>query len=256
VRSLAVSVSIAVHVLLLLLMNMLPDRASVAAPHIVEMNVKRVPPPPPPPKEEPEVEEPPPPPEVRPKKVKTLTVKKSVPDAPKPEPREPPKEETAPPKGFSVDMSNTSEAGNVAVPAREQGGNMFANPNDKTLAPGEKTEVRPPPPVERGRGRGTAPAGAYQVTSDPEFIGSEVDRTPPYPESAKAHEIEGQVLLNVYVGSSGRVEEVRFVRKLEASCDKVALEWAKRRWRFKPAMAGGQAVGMWITVPVTFVLER
>jgi TonB family protein len=152
-------------------------------------------------------------------------------------------------------MSNTTAEGSVAVPAVEGGGNMFADPNDKNKRPGQKTSVRPPEP-ETGRGQGTAPAGSYQVTSDPEFLGSEHDRTPPYPEEAKAREVEGQVLLNVYVGMSGRVEDVRFVRRLEPSCDKIAVEWAKKHWRFKPAMAGEKAIGMWITVPVTFILDR
>ncbi|MEQ9496158.1 MAG: energy transducer TonB [Deltaproteobacteria bacterium] len=39
-------------------------------------------------------------------------------------------------------------------------------------------------------------------------------------------------------------------------CTAAAVRWAKEKWRFTPAKAGDQPVGMWITVPVTFVLDR
>ena len=67
---------------------------------------------------------------------------------------------------------------------------------------------------------------------------------------------KGQVLLKVYVGTSGKVEEVRLMKKLDPACDEVAVKWAKEKFRFKPAMAGDQPVGMWIDVPVTFVIDR
>src|SRR5687767_7421235 len=236
-------------------MSSIPDRKSVAAPRLVEMNVvKPKPPPAPPPVVEPPPEPPKPEPEVRPKLVKKKTVEKIIADEPAPPPKPEPEKPKPPPAGFSIDMSSTVVGGGVAVPAVEGGGNMFANPNDKTLPPGPKQTERPPP--EQGKGRGTAPAGAYQVTKMPEFLGSERDRTPPYPESAKQREVEGQVLLKVYVGVSGRVEDVKLVRRLDPSCDDVAVKWAKEKFRFKPAMAGDEPVGMWIDVPVTFVIER
>ena len=129
---------------------------------------------------------------------------------------------------------------------------MFADPNDRTLAPGKKTTSPAPTP---GRGKDGSP-GTYQITAEPAFMSSEAERTPPYPEEAKAAEVEGQVLLRVYVGTSGRVERVRILRRLGSGCDEIAVKWAKKKWRFTPAQAGEEAVGMWITVPVRFVLER
>jgi protein TonB len=179
-------------------------------------------------------------------------VQKVVPDEPKPAPE--PEKPPPPPAGFSLDMSNTSEKGSIAVPAIDGGGNMFANPNDRTIAPGKKTTEAPPAPPSHGRG--TAPPGSYQITQPPEFVGSERERTPPYPDSAKEREIQGQVLLKVLVDVNGRVEQVKVLQHLERSCDEIAVKWAREHWRFKPAMAGDEAVPMWIPVPVTFVLER
>jgi periplasmic protein TonB len=255
-RTVAAISSIALHGALLIGMSVLADRAILAAPSTVEMRV--VPKPPPPIVEEKveeiKKEEVIPPPTVKPKLVKKPTVEKSIPDEPKPaeQPIEKPK---IPPQGFSVDMSNTVNSGNgVAVQAVEGGGNMFANPNDKALPPGKKTNERPP--EQGGSGKGTAPADSYQITRMPEWLGKEKDRTPPYPPEARDREIEGQVLLKVYVNAEGRVAQVRIIQKLYPSCDEVAEKWAKEKFRFKPAMLGDQPVGMWIDVPVTFVIDR
>jgi protein TonB len=253
-RAVAAIGTLLLHGVLLFGMSALPEKKSAAATKLVEMKVR---PRPPPPvveeKAEPKKEEPIPPPEVKPQLVKKKTVEKSVPDEPKPvEPQPKPK---VPPQGFSVDMSNTVAGGNgVAVPAIDGGGNMFADPKDKTLAPGQKTSQ--PQPKPEGQGKGTVPAGSYQVTSMPEWLSNEDDRTPPYPPDAKEREVEGQVLLKVYVGTEGRVTQVRITKKLDPSCDEVAVKWAKEKFRFKPAMLGDQPVGMWIDVPVTFVIDR
>ncbi|MEQ9496159.1 MAG: hypothetical protein RIT81_04850 [Deltaproteobacteria bacterium] len=39
-------------------------------------------------------------------------------------------------------------------------------------------------------------------------------------------------------------------------CTAVAVRRAKAKWRFTPAQGGDRPVGMWITVPVTFVRDR
>lgn len=254
-RAIAATGSLVLHGVLLFGMSFLADRATLAAPKIVELTVLKKEPPPPPVKiEEKPVEEKIPEPTVKPRLVKKATVEKSIPDEAKP-PEQPIEKPKIPPMGFSVDMSATVNAGaGIAVPAVDHGGNMFANPNDRTLKPGEKTPQRP---VDvGGHGLGTVPTDTYQVTRMPEFIGSERERTPPYPEDAREREIEGQVLLKVYVNTEGKVAQVRVMRKLDPSCDEVAVKWAKEKFRFKPAMLGEQPVGMWIDVPVTFVIDR
>jgi periplasmic protein TonB len=215
---------------------------------IVEMRVQRkkreLPPPPPPPPKEEVI----PPPEVVPKKVPVRTAKEIVKDTP------PPAAEKPPPKfAFSVDMSNVAEGGAVEVPVVDGGGNMFADPEkDAALPLGKATQPTPPP-----SGRGVdGPTDGYQITDEPKFVTPESDRAPPYPEAAKAQELEGTVLLRVYVGEDGRVKDVKVLSRLGAGCTEAAVAWAKTKWMFEPARAGTEAVGMWISVPVRFVLER
>lgn len=254
-RRIAVGLSVGIHAALLITMSALPDRHSVAATKLVEMTVRTPAPPPPiPPPPEPEKKDEPPPPTIRPKLVKKRTVEKIVADEPPP-PLEPEKPKP-PPSGFAVDMSNTTNEGQVAVPAVDGASNMFGKQGEPPPEPGTKVKSpQPPPPKSHGRGTAGANAG-YQITRNPQFLGNEAERRPPYPRSAMEREIEGSVLLDVYVGVSGRVERVRVVQRLDPSCDEIAIQWAKEHWRFKPAMAGDQPVGMWIAVPVRFELER
>ena len=197
-------------------------------------------------------------------KAKTAKVKKKKPrvavrknkaqpkEAPAPSKEAPPPKPQPPPMGFSVDMSSTVMGGGVAARAIDGGGNMFADPTDDTLAPGKKTKERVAPADGDGKGTGR---GELQ-DRPPEFVTSELNRVPPYPDEARKNDIEGRVMLRVYVGASGRVEKVRVIKGIGYGCDESAVRHAKKNWRFKPAIQAGSVVGMWIPVPVTFVLDR
>jgi TonB family protein len=147
-------------------------------------------------------------------------------------------------------MASTTEAGSVEVPAVDGGGNMFADPKDDSL-PTKKGTTPTAPPEEKGDGK-----GGYQITEEPQFLTPESERAPPYPREAKTHEIEGTVLLRVYVSVDGTITEVKVMRPLGGECTQAAVKWARTKWKFSPALAGSEPVGMWITVPVRFVLER
>jgi protein TonB len=242
---LPVALSLGIHGAVLAAMSRLdalpPPRPSSVVAMEVHQRVREPPPPPPPP---PVI----PPPEVVPKKVKVRTVATIVKEAPPPPPVEPP----PPPLAFAVDMASTVEGGGgVAVPVVEGGGNMFADPAEAGLPKGKATS---PPPAPSGQGKGGR--GRYEITEEPKFLTPESERTPPYPRAARALEIEGKVLLRVYVDELGRVGEVKVLEPLGGGCTEVAVKWAKTKWRFAPAKAGSEAVGMWISVPVRFVLER
>lgn len=244
--------SVALHLGLLGLMARL-ELERPPPSKIIKVAVTKVTPPPPPPAPEPEPPPPPPPKPpstVVPKKVKAITSPKPENNEPPPPPQ--PAPPPPPPQGFSVDMSNVAAAGSVAVPAVEGGGNMFAKP-DQGLPPGQKTTTPPPPPVGRGTGSQSA---ELQVTEMPSFSGDEADRTPPYPRQAKELEVEGTVVLRVYVAETGRVTDVKVMKRLGSGCDEIAVKWAKEKWRFTPAKQGSKPVGVWITVPVRFELDR
>ncbi len=240
--------SVLVHGAILLVMARLEAPKPPPSSSVVRMEVRTPPPPPPPPPPQETI----PPPDVTPKKVKRRTVKKVVQAAPPPAPDNAPP--PPPPTAFAVDMSSTVVAGKgPAVRAVEGGGNAFANPNDDTLPLGEKRTAPPPPPAGDGD---AAPGEGYEITEEPKWAIPEADKLPPYPEAAREAQITGRVMLRVYVDTSGRVARVRVLKPLGGGCTEAAVRWAKTRWRFTPARAGPEPVGMWITVPVTFILDR
>lgn len=206
------------------------------------------PPPPEPPRPPPPPPDPAPTPAVRPHPRTRATRAVAPPSAPTQ-----PVDVAAPPsEGFAVDMANTAAQSIVAVPAVAGGGNALADPADRTRAPGRSGG----PPAGTAAGEGEATAPAAEVTELPVFLGTEADRRPPYPESARGAGVEGRVVMRVYVGVEGRVERVQILQRLEPACDVVAVRWARERWRFKPATAGGVPVPVWIEAAVSFVLER
>jgi len=75
-----------------------------------------------------------------------------------------------------------------------------------------------------------------------------VTRVPPrYPEGVT---IEGTVLIQALVGKAGHVKDTRVVKSIPA-LDRAAEE-AVRQWMFKPALAEGKPVAVWVAIPVRF----
>jgi periplasmic protein TonB len=94
-----------------------------------------------------------------------------------------------------------------------------------------------------GSGSTSVPTGGYQVK-------------PRYPDSARRRGIEGTVVVKAYVTEQGRVAEVQVEQSAGyADLDRAAVE-AVGRWRFEPAHRGRQPIAMWVSIPVTFVLNR
>ncbi len=222
-----VAVSAAVHALAVLVAAHAPaQRAARHAPTKVTM--RHVEPQPKPPL-------PPPPP---PRRIARATPKRVAPPIAPPPSAPPP-----PPQGFSVDTKSTVASSSVAVAAKEGGGNLFADPN-RALPPGDKSTAPAPPPP------------APEPLEPAQWLTDEADRSPPYPGAALRNEIEGQVLLRVCVGPSGSVDSVQLVKGLGFGCDEAAANWAKSRWRFRPARRGATAVPTCLLQPMRFQLQR
>ena len=77
---------------------------------------------------------------------------------------------------------------------------------------------------------------------------------PAYPESALNNDLEGTVLLSVFVDSSGKAEKVA----IKKSSGVVALDASAKTsvslWKFSPATQGGVAMASHFEVPVSFQL--
>lgn len=76
---------------------------------------------------------------------------------------------------------------------------------------------------------------------------------PTYPQLAIDAGVQGTVIVQALVGRDGLVKDVR-VQNSIPMLDPAALA-AVRQWRFKPAMAHGRPVAVWVAVPVKFTLH-
>ena len=78
---------------------------------------------------------------------------------------------------------------------------------------------------------------------------------PAYPRIARRLGEHGRVTLQVFVTSDGHPAKVEVnTSSGYTRLDRAALE-AVQKWEFVPARRGEQAVGAWVLVPITFVLE-
>jgi protein TonB len=79
---------------------------------------------------------------------------------------------------------------------------------------------------------------------------------PAYPARAREQGVEGVVVLNVEVLSSGRVGVVVVAVSSGAPVLDQAAAEAVRRWTFEPARNGARAVDSLVEVPVKFSLKN
>ncbi|UCH64181.1 MAG: energy transducer TonB [Fidelibacterota bacterium] len=75
-----------------------------------------------------------------------------------------------------------------------------------------------------------------------------------YPPMAKKAEIEGTVVLQVFVSDKGLVEDMVVQKGLPGTGLDEAAVRAIKQVRFKPAMQRDTAVGVWIAIPIRFRL--
>ncbi|HEY0093275.1 MAG TPA: TonB family protein, partial [Archangium sp.] len=209
---------------------------------LVMVEVARPPPPPPPPQEEPKP--PPPKPKVapRPPPVKVAQAEKPPPPPP-PDAAPPPPNDAPPPEQPSkpvplvvgISMSSTTSAGGFAAAV---GNTVYGKTGDKATDPKEVKAYSAPRYVP-----------VYQVDSAPS-VASEVKV--PYPDEARQAGVEGQVVLSITVDNEGRV-----VKAVVLSGPGYGLEEAARkallRFRFKPAIKGGEAVSTEMKYTYTFL---
>lgn len=79
---------------------------------------------------------------------------------------------------------------------------------------------------------------------------------PPYPRYAALNRIEGWVTIEFVVTASGQVSDARVVASQPPQVfDDAALKGI-RKWKFKPAMRGGQPVARRASQTLTFSLEQ
>ncbi len=110
-----------------------------------------------------------------------------------------------------------------------------------------------------GRIGGLGKPGALEEDLESAFSLAEIDQKPRplfraaplYPAEMRGKKLEGVVTVIFVVDSSGRVAGPRVEASTHAAFEKPALD-AVRRWKFEPAVKGGQRVGCKMRVPIRF----
>ena len=210
-------------------------------PRRVEMEFYE-PPPPPPKVEEPKKEEPKPLEKV---KVKPPPVKLAEKVPPPKEDLPPPPNDAPPPETpnkpvpiiVGISMSSTTAAGGFAV---QVGNTTYGKTSDKITDPSQVKAYNAP--------KYAPPGGA---DTEPVMLG---EVKIPYPDEAKKNEIEGSVRLKVSLNPEGQVTEVAVISGPGYGLNEAARE-ALRKFRFKPATKGGEAVGYTFVYTYTFLLD-
>jgi TonB family protein len=134
----------------------------------------------------------------------------------------------------------------TAVPL-ENKANVVPREKNPNAAPMQNPNivVVPPAPGERPQ------FGEYVYV---EKLPEAITKYPPvYPNEARNAGIEGVVLIQALVIEDGSVADTRLVKSLPGLDD--AAIASVRQWRFKPALAHGKPVAVWVAVPVSFSLH-
>lgn len=126
-----------------------------------------------------------------------------------------------------------------AVPSIGEAGAMGVLPVGKTIV------VQPPDPPR--------PAGPVRVADLPVTPRKIGDVRPVYPEFARAARLEGTVIMEAVLDTTGRVTQLRVI-KSAPMFDQAALD-AVRQWQYTPSLYGGRAVSVLMTITVRFTLQ-
>jgi protein TonB len=187
-------------------------------------------------------------------KPKPVKVARNLPPPPKdpppppkvvtpPPPNQPPPPKAAPPPPINIGLSldSTTKAGGFAAPV---GNTLYGKAADRAADPNASKPYAAPP-------AGPKFVPSYKVTEPPSVV-SEVKAV--YPEAARKEGLETQVLMQIAIDTDGHVTTARVLQSAGHGFDEAALE-AIRKFRFKPARLGDEAVATEITYKVTFLLN-
>ena len=111
----------------------------------------------------------------------------------------------------------------------------------------EHLEPPPPPPAPVTSG------GPLRVGGDIRPPVKIKDVKPNYPSMALISRVEGVVIIEATIGTTGKVAGVRLLRSIPL-LDDAALD-AVRQWEFTPTLLDGEPVQVVMTVTVNFSLK-
>jgi protein TonB len=151
------------------------------------------------------------------------------------------------------DHSSTKQKKNVpdSDASPEQNGTPQAAPDAVSLS---KRVEEKPLPVEDSSQSGSVPGDSSAQLQEAMPL-YRINRPPHYPPLAREEGIEGTVMLDVRVDTTGRVQEVHLAASSgSALLDQAALT-AVEAWIFQPARKGAEPVEKWVRIPMRFQLQ-
>lgn len=171
---------------------------------------------------------------------------------PIPLPDEPPPPKVEPQPAPSPPMASLDLPPRTVTLPLDTGPVIVPGPTPPTDSPVVGTNPQPviiplPQPVP--------PRPVPAISSKPRLLTSGDQLKPPYPESKRRLEEEATLRLRLSIDERGRVVAVDPVGTADAAFLAAARGHLIRSWRYKPAVAEGQAVPATIVVTLSFRLE-
>jgi protein TonB len=217
-----VPISIGVHIFLLLVLLIAPLTATLDLPdpaaHLPEYMLVAAPPPPPPP-----------------------PARSAFPAAGMARDAAAPRAPVSAP-----DAIHAETAGPVPAGLPDTGVPLDGIPDGLGLA----TAVHPaiPPVAEAAR-----PASPVRLADLPVLPRKIVDARPDYPDIARRARVEGTIIMEAVLDTSGRVTQLRILKSVPL-LDQAAVD-AVRQWRYTPSVYAGRPVSVLMTITVRFTLQ-
>jgi protein TonB len=118
----------------------------------------------------------------------------------------------------------------------------------------------PPPPPKPVRTPPPKPAPAPAPASAPPTPAQAIPGThtlPPYPPMARRLGHQGTVLLDIQIGTDGRVTSASVAASSgDGGLDAAARAWVLSQWRYRPATQNGSPISERTRVKITFNLAE
>ena len=186
--------------------------------------------------------------------VKFVETPKDEPPPPEPEKAPPPPDVTVappPPKGFQVLTAP------VEIPDVIPDIDLSKKVTDEADFSGKGVAGGIAKGVEGGTGPVTTDQPYFEFQVEKQVIQAPGSPTPRYPEMLKAGGVEGEVLAQFVVDTTGRAEPSTFkVLKTSHELFTVAVRNALPSMRFLPAEVGGRKVKQLVQQPFTFAITK
>lgn len=126
---------------------------------------------------------------------------------------------------------------------------LFAQTTVETPAAGEEIQ-KPDEQLAIQDKQKKEPPAATEYDQAPEMVRQ---FQPDYPNEALKNKLEGTVWVSLWIDESGKVAEAKVTKTDNEIFNQAAMD-AGKRWVFKPAIAKGKPVAVWVTVPFRFKL--